>query len=107
MSESGQRLALLASEYQSQLQAERVQTISTIGQLEQQRIKVDYQQRNLELRAPQAGRVKTLATTTLGAVVQPGTVLVSLVPRLRTAARRSHDRKPGYRLCAARATRCA
>ena len=81
VSESAQRLALLSSEYQSQLQTERVQTISTIGQLEQQRIKVDYQQRNLELRAPQAGRVKTLATTTLGAVVQPGTVLLSLVPR--------------------------
>ena len=81
VSESGHRLALLASEYQSELQGERVQTISRIGQLEQQRIKVNYQQRNLELRAPQAGRVKELATTTLGAVVQPGTVLVSLVPR--------------------------
>ncbi len=29
---------------------------------------------------PQAGIVKELATTTLGAVVQPGTVLLSLVP---------------------------
>jgi hemolysin D len=33
------------------------------------------------LRAPQAGIVKELATTTIGAVVQPGTVLLSLVPR--------------------------
>jgi HlyD family secretion protein len=29
---------------------------------------------------PQAGKVKELATTTVGAVVQPGTVLLSLVP---------------------------
>lgn len=29
---------------------------------------------------PQAGTVKDLATTTIGAVVQPGTIMVSLVP---------------------------
>jgi HlyD family secretion protein len=34
----------------------------------------------LELRAPQSGTVKELATTTIGAVVEPGTVLLSLVP---------------------------
>ena len=34
----------------------------------------------LELRAPQAGIIKDLATHTVGTVVQPGTVLMSLVP---------------------------
>jgi hypothetical protein len=31
--------------------------------------------------APQAGVVKELATTTVGAVVQPGTVIVTLLPQ--------------------------
>ena len=35
----------------------------------------------MELRAPQAGVIKDLATTTVGAVVQPGTVLMTLVPK--------------------------
>lgn len=39
------------------------------------------EKRRLELRAPQDGVVKELATTTVGAVVQPGTVLLTLVPR--------------------------
>ena len=34
----------------------------------------------MELKAPQAGTVKDLATTTEGAVVQPGSVLLTLVP---------------------------
>ena len=32
------------------------------------------------MRAPQSGVIKDLATTTVGAVVQPGTVLLTLVP---------------------------
>ncbi len=35
----------------------------------------------LELKAPQGGVIKDLATHTAGTVVQPGTVLASLVPR--------------------------
>ena len=35
----------------------------------------------LELKAPQAGVVKDLATHTTGTVVQPGTVLLTLVPQ--------------------------
>jgi hemolysin D len=34
----------------------------------------------LELKAPQDGTVKDLATTTVGAVLQPGTVVLTLVP---------------------------
>ena len=35
----------------------------------------------MELRAPQDGIIKDLATTTIGAVVQPGTVVMTLVPK--------------------------
>jgi len=42
--------------------------------------KVDFQQGLLELRAPQAGVAKQLATATIGAVEEPGTALLSLVP---------------------------
>ena len=35
----------------------------------------------MELRAPQDGVVKDLATTTVGAVVQPGSVVLTIVPK--------------------------
>ena len=78
--QSERRAAQLRSTYESDLHALRVDTVQKVTQLEQQRAKLAYRQQNLELRAPQAGTVKELATTTVGAVVQPGTVLLSLVP---------------------------
>jgi hemolysin D len=75
-----QRLAQVRSTYLSELNQERVEITTAITRLEQQSGKLNYQKGLLELRAPQAGVVKELATTTIGAVVQPGTVLVSLVP---------------------------
>lgn len=80
VTETDQKLAQLKSSYESDLQTVKIEALGKLTQLEQQQAKLKYQQRNLELKAPQAGRVKELATTTLGAVVQPGTVLVSLVP---------------------------
>jgi HlyD family secretion protein len=78
--QSQRRAAHLRSAYESDLRALRVETVQKITQLESQRAKLAYRQQNLELRAPQAGTVKELATTTVGAVVQPGTVILSLVP---------------------------
>lgn len=78
--EREQRLAQLRSAYVSDLNQQRLQTVGAINRLEQQQGKLTYQEGLLELRAPQAGIVKELATTTLGAVVQPGTVILSLVP---------------------------
>ncbi|MGK5060317.1 HlyD family type I secretion periplasmic adaptor subunit [Janthinobacterium sp. LB2P49] len=34
----------------------------------------------LELKAPQSGVIKNLATTTIGAVIQPGSVMMTLIP---------------------------
>ncbi|MEQ1579953.1 MAG: HlyD family type I secretion periplasmic adaptor subunit [Steroidobacteraceae bacterium] len=78
--EHTQKLAQLNSSYRSDLSALRVQTLSIANQVEQNLAKNTYREGLLELKAPQAGIVKELATTTLGAVVQPGTVLLSLVP---------------------------
>lgn len=78
---SDRHLEQLKSAYASDLHATRVDAVGKITQLEQERAKLQYHRDHLELRAPQAGVVKELATTTIGAVVQPGTVLLSLVPR--------------------------
>ena len=75
-----QRLAQIRSIYTSELHQTRLDTVAAINRLERQLGKLQFQEGLLELRAPQSGVVKELATTTLGAVVQPGTVLVSLVP---------------------------
>jgi HlyD family secretion protein len=76
-----EKLAQLRSTYRSDLNQARLETITAINRLKQQKEKLRFQESLLELRAPQAGVVKELATTTIGAVVQPGTVLLSLVPQ--------------------------
>jgi HlyD family secretion protein len=80
VNQSARRMAQLKSNYASDLHALRADTVERLTQLEQQSAKLQYRQQNLELKAPQAGTVKELATTTVGAVVQPGTVILSLVP---------------------------
>jgi HlyD family secretion protein len=79
--EHDQRLAQLASAYAGDLHQKRLEAVGAINRLEQQLGKLQYQETLLELKAPQAGVVKELATTTVGAVVQPGTVIVTLVPQ--------------------------
>lgn len=81
ISQHDRRLAQLRSTHASELNQTRLETVAAINRLEQQLDKLEYQQGLLELRASQSGIVKELATTTLGAVVQPGTVLLSIVPQ--------------------------
>jgi len=80
VSQSDRRIVQLKSTYDSELRTARMDALQRATQLEQDGVKLKYRQGHLELRAPQAGTVKELATTTIGAVVQPGTVLLSLVP---------------------------
>jgi HlyD family secretion protein len=75
-----QRITQLKSAYESDLNQLRMDTVSRVTRLQQDSHKLTYQHGLLELRAPQAGIVKDLATTTVGAVVQPGTVILNLVP---------------------------
>ncbi len=74
------RLAQVESSYRQQLHAERLQAVGHRSRLEEDLAKQLYRATAVELRAPQAGVIKDLATHTLGAVVAPGTVLLTLVP---------------------------
>lgn len=76
-----QRVAQLKSSYASELNQSRLENVAAITRLDQQLGRLAFQQTLLDLRAPQEGVVKELATTTVGAVVQPGTVIVTLVPQ--------------------------
>ncbi len=75
------KIASLSSNFRNQLQTERTEVMAQLAKLEQDSRKLNYKTGLLELRAPQAGVVKDVATTTLGAVVQPGMVLLTLVPK--------------------------
>jgi hemolysin D len=75
-----QQLREVTSKYRSDLQNERVQAEGEYAKLQQDMIKQAHRSGLLELRAPQAGVVKDLATHTVGTVVSAGTVLLSLVP---------------------------
>lgn len=73
-------VAELTSKYHSDLQNERIDAEGQYRKLAQDMVKQVHKTDLLELKAPQAGVVKDLATHTIGTVVQPGTVLLSLVP---------------------------
>lgn len=75
-----QRIAQLRSTNQSRLQTERVEILARHQKLEQEVAKQSHRHGLLELKAPQDGVIKDLATHTTGSVIQPGTVLMTLVP---------------------------
>jgi HlyD family secretion protein len=74
------RIAQLIAAYRAQLQSERLEADSQLARLTQELEKLSHRQRLAELRAPADGVVKDLATQTPGAVLAPGTVLMTLVP---------------------------
>jgi hemolysin D len=78
--QSERKIAQLGADYRRQLQTERVETASHLERLTQELAKLSHRQELLELRAPQAGIVKDLATHTAGTVAAPGTILMTLVP---------------------------
>jgi len=75
------RLSQIQSNYRSELQKELADIRARIAQLQPALDKSAYREGLMELRAPQSGTVKDLATTTVGAVVQPGTVVLTIVPK--------------------------
>ena len=77
---SESRLAQIRSDNRRQLHAERHEVEAQLEKLTQEIGKQAHRQELLELKAPQAGVVKDLATHTVGTVVQPGTVLLTVVP---------------------------
>jgi HlyD family secretion protein len=80
IAESHGRIARVTSDYRQQLLTERVETQATLQKALQELSKQQHRGRLSELRAPQDGIIKDVATYTVGAVVGSGTVLMSLVP---------------------------
>ena len=80
LAQSQRRLVQVGSTYRQQLHAERAQAAAARGRGEEDLAKQLFRAKAVELRAPQAGVVKDLATHTIGTVVSPGTVLLTLVP---------------------------
>lgn len=81
IAQSEKRLAQIAADNRRRLFAERNEVQGQVERLEQERAKQAHRQGLLELKASQAGTVKDIATHTAGTVVQPGTVLLTLVPQ--------------------------
>lgn len=81
IAQSEKRLAQIAADYRRQLQNERVDNAALLEKAAQELAKQEHRHGLLELRAPQGGFVKDLATHTPGTVVAPGTILLTLVPR--------------------------
>jgi len=77
---SKNRLVQITSNYQTELQNERIEAETQYRRLKEEWNKITYKGNLLELKAPQAGILKDLATHTRGTVVSPGTVLMNIVP---------------------------
>ena len=79
--QSERKIAQITADYRRQLRTERVEVASQAERLRQELAKQAHRSELLELRAPQAGTVKDLATHTVGTVAAPGTILMTLVPK--------------------------
>jgi HlyD family secretion protein len=81
IAQSEKKLAQIGADYRRSLQTERVELAAQLERARQEVAKNQHRQQLLELRAPEAGTVKDLATHTAGTVAMPGTILMTLVPR--------------------------
>ena len=80
LAQADRRLAQVGANYRQQLHAERAQVETQRVRIAEDLAKQLHRAAAVELVAPQAGVVKDLATHTVGTVVAPGTVLLTLVP---------------------------
>ena len=79
--QSTQRIAQITSNYRQNLQNERIDAEGQYLKLQQEWEKQTHRHGLLELKAPQEAIVKDLATRSVGSVLAPGTVVMTLVPR--------------------------
>lgn len=79
--QSQKKLRQIQADYARQLHIERNEAQTVLEKLAKEQEKQVHRRGLLELRAPQDGTIKDLATHTSGTVVQPGTVMASLVPK--------------------------
>ena len=79
--QSDRKLDAVRSSYRTQLENERVETLTQLRRLNQDLDKTSIRKGQLDIRAPADGVVKDLAVTSAGAVVQAGALLMNIVPR--------------------------
>jgi len=82
IAQSERKLAQIEADYRKLLYTERNEIHGGVEKLSQEAAKLTHRRGLLELKASQDGIVKDLATHTAGTVVQPGTVMLTLVPML-------------------------
>jgi hemolysin D len=80
INQARKQIDMITSKYRSDLRNERMEAEGQYRKLGQDWVKQEHKNGLLELRAPQAGIINDLATHTVGTVVSPGTVLLSIVP---------------------------
>lgn len=80
IAQSQKKITSVRSQYRSQLENERVETLALLNRSGQEFEKSQVKAGMLEIRAPNAGVVKDLALTTRGAVVAAGALLMNIVP---------------------------
>ncbi|MDY6980940.1 MAG: HlyD family type I secretion periplasmic adaptor subunit, partial [Pseudomonadota bacterium] len=78
--ETQEGLNQLKSAYRQDLLTKQIALQQKVEQLQQDWLKQEYRNEQLELKAPQDGYVKDLATYTQGSIVPAGNVLLSVVP---------------------------
>ena len=78
--QSEMRINQISSGYHQQLQTERIQAQAQLEKFLQDWDKQAHKNALMELKAPQAGIVKDIASHTAGTVVTPGTILMTVVP---------------------------
>jgi len=81
INQAQKKAAQITADNRRQLQIERVEAMGQLEKIRQELAKQQHRHDLLELKAPQDGVVKDLATHTAGTVVTPGTILMTLVPR--------------------------
>jgi len=80
MAQGEKRIAAVRSQYRSQLEDLRVETLATLNRSAQEFEKSSVKAGMLEIRSPADGIVKDLAVTAPGAVVAAGAALLNVVP---------------------------
>jgi HlyD family secretion protein len=80
IAQSEAKIAQITADYRRTLQTERAEVANQLERASQELAKQEHRRGLLELKAPQAGIVKDLATYTAGTVAAPGTILMTLVP---------------------------
>lgn len=80
LTQSSRKLAQITADYRRQLQNERADIEDKLDKSQGELTKQQYRRDLHELRAPHGGIVKDLATHTVGTVISPGTILMTLVP---------------------------